>query len=52
MDGPCLIHGFPVKHFYKDCALMKRYLKGELTAASMGKQGEPEEEDKEKGEIP
>ena len=26
LEGPCLNHAFPVKHLYKDCALMKRFL--------------------------
>ena len=26
LKGPCLNHAFPVKHLYKDCCLMKRFL--------------------------
>ena len=26
LEGPCLNHAFPVKHLYKDCVLMKRFL--------------------------
>jgi len=26
LKGPCLNHAFPVKHLYKDCVLMKRFL--------------------------
>ena len=26
LEGPCPIHAFPVKHLYKDCILMKRFL--------------------------
>ena len=26
LEGPCLNHAFPVKHLYKDCFLMKRFL--------------------------
>ena len=28
LKGPCPNHAFPVKHLYKDCALMKRFLSG------------------------
>ena len=28
LEGPCLNHAFPVKHLYKDCVLMKRFLSG------------------------
>jgi hypothetical protein len=28
LKGPCLNHAFSVKHLYKDCALMKRFLSG------------------------
>ena len=28
LEGPCPNHAFPVKHLYKDCALMKRFLSG------------------------
>ena len=28
LEGPCLNHSFPVKHLYKDCGLMKRFLSG------------------------
>jgi hypothetical protein len=28
LEGPCLNHAFPVKHLYKDYALMKRFLSG------------------------
>ena len=26
MDSPCTNHGYPVKHLYKDCELLKRLL--------------------------
>ena len=26
LEGPCLNHAFPIKHLYKDCVLMKRFL--------------------------
>ena len=28
LEGPCLKHAFPIKHLYKDCVLMKRFLSG------------------------
>ena len=28
LEGPCLNHAFPIKHLYKDCVLMKRFLSG------------------------
>ena len=28
LKGPCPNHDFPVKHLYKQCALMKRFLSG------------------------
>ena len=27
MDGPCTNHTYPVKHLYKDCELLKRFLR-------------------------
>jgi hypothetical protein len=47
MEGPCSNHDFPVKHLFKDCDLLKRYLKGELAPASNGKQSEPCKDNKE-----
>ena len=26
LEGPCPNHAFPIKHLYKDCDLMKRFL--------------------------
>jgi hypothetical protein len=26
LEKPCLNHAFPIKHLYKDCALLKKYL--------------------------
>jgi hypothetical protein len=28
LEGLCPNHAFPIKHLYKDCALMKRFLSG------------------------
>ena len=27
MDGPCPNHAYPVKHLYKECELLKRFLR-------------------------
>ena len=27
MDSPCTNHAYPVKHLYKDCELLKRFLR-------------------------
>ena len=37
LEGPCLNHAFPVKHLYKDCALMKRVLSGGTNKGSIGR---------------
>ena len=45
MDSPCTNHTYPIKHLYKDCELLKRFLwqaakpkeeKGEEAAARKG----------------
>jgi hypothetical protein len=28
LEGPCPNHAYPVKHAYKDCGLMKKFLSG------------------------
>jgi hypothetical protein len=28
LEGPCLNHAYPIKHLYKDCGLMKKFLSG------------------------
>ena len=28
LEEPCPNHAFPIKHLYKDCVLMKRFLSG------------------------
>jgi hypothetical protein len=35
LKGPCLHHAYPVKHLYKDCGLMKKFL------SRGAKKGEP-----------
>ena len=37
LEGPCPNHAFPVKHLYKDCALMKRFLFGGSNKGEHGK---------------
>ena len=27
MDSPCTNHAYPIKHLYKDCELLKRFLR-------------------------
>ena len=52
MEGPCWNHGFPVKHLFKDCKLMKRYLKGELRPTNQDPQVERCEEGKDNSNFP
>jgi hypothetical protein len=47
MEGSCPNHDFPIKHLFKDCELLKRYLKGRLTSAPKGNRGEPREASRE-----
>lgn len=37
LKEPCPNHGYPAKHLYKDCNLMKHYLKGNLKVSTKGK---------------
>ena len=37
LEGPCLNHAFPIKHLYKDCILMKRFLSGGSNKGSIGR---------------
>ena len=39
MDGPCTNHSYPVKHLYKECELLKRFLR----QASGPKEGDDKE---------
>ena len=45
MESPCTNHAYPIKHLYKDCELLKRFLrqadgpkeaKGKETSAKKG----------------
>ena len=41
LEGPCPNHTFPVKHLYKDCALMKHFLSGGSKKGDQRKKLEP-----------
>ena len=41
LEGPCLNHAFPIKHLYKDCALMKRFPSGGSDKGNQRKKPEP-----------
>ena len=51
LKGPCLNHSFPVKHLYKDCGLMKRFLSGGFNKGGHGKDPEPTADDAEGRDI-
>ena len=37
LEGPCLNHAFPIKHIYKDCALMKQFLSSGSNKGGIGR---------------
>ena len=41
LEGPCLNHALPVKHIYKDCGLMKRFLSGGSNKGEHRKEPKP-----------
>ena len=45
LDGPCSNHFFPIKHLYKDCGLMKRFLSGGFNSGEHGKDPKPTMDD-------
>jgi hypothetical protein len=45
LEKPCLNHAFPVKHLYKDCAVMKKYLSGGTKKGEQKKRPEPADSD-------
>ena len=45
MESPCTNHAYPVKHVYKDCELLKRFLR----QASKPKEGKGNEAAAKKG---
>ena len=47
LEGPCSNHAFPVKHLYKNCVLMKRFLSGGSNKAEHRKEPKPTADDAE-----
>ena len=45
MESPCTNHAYPVKHLYKDCELLKRF----LWHADKPKEGKGKKEEAKKG---
>jgi len=45
LEGPCPNHALRVKHLYKDCALMKRFLSGGFDKGNQRKKLEPAADD-------
>ena len=41
LEGPCPNYAFPIKHMYKDCGLMKRFLSGGSNKVEHGKDPNP-----------
>ena len=47
LEGPCLNHAFLIKHLYKDCGLMKRFLSSGSNKGEHGKDPDPTTKDAE-----
>ena len=47
MDSPCTNHAYPIKHLYKDCELLKRFLRN----AAKPKDGKGKEDATKKGDA-
>ena len=45
LEGPCPNHAFPIKHLYKDHALMKRFLLGGFNKGEHRKEPKPVTDD-------
>ena len=45
MESPCTNHAYPIKHLYKDCDILKRFLR----QATKPKEGKGKEEAARKG---
>jgi hypothetical protein len=45
LEGPCPNHTYHVKHLYKDCSLMKRFLSGGSKRRDKKKKPDPPEDD-------
>ena len=41
LEGPCPNHAFPIKHLYKDCSRMRRFLSGGSNKGELGKDPDP-----------
>jgi hypothetical protein len=50
LEGPCLNHAYPIKHAYKDCGLMKKFLSGGSKQSDGKKKPDPLEDDAEEKE--
>ena len=47
LEGPYLNHAFPIKHLYKDCGLMRRFLSGGSNKGEHRKDPNPTTDDTE-----
>ena len=47
LEGPCPNHAFPIKHLYKDCSLMRRFLARGSNKGEHGKDPDPTTDDTE-----
>jgi hypothetical protein len=47
LEGPCPNHAYPVKHAYKDCRLMKKFLAGGSKMGDGKKKPDPPGDDTE-----
>jgi hypothetical protein len=45
LKGPCLNHAYPVKHAYKDCGLMKKFLSGGTKKGEGKRKPDPPKDD-------
>jgi hypothetical protein len=50
LEGPCPNHAYPIKHAYKDCGLMKRFLSGGSKKGEGKKKPDPPKNDAEEKE--
>ena len=47
LEGPCLNYAFPIKHLYKNCVLLKRFLSRGSNKGDHGKEPKPAIDDAE-----
>jgi hypothetical protein len=50
LEGPCSNRAYPMKHMYKDCSLMKRFLSGGSNRGDKKKKPDPSADDVEEKE--